>query len=318
MNGPPPTPAATWRLASSPIPFVHVCGVNQRPRASARLRDGSRPRHPAGEDHVRLVGRRTRRRRARPSISANVRVISPPAMRDPEPGRAERREPRQVRPSSGSSTHRTSQLGERAAIDGRAASGRSTVAMSPAIRQPWLRSTMIAIVSPTASRVAATAAMPVVEPARVDPDLERPEAFVAEAAAPTRPAPSAGSSNAARGVGREPVRRAAEERRRPGRPRPGRRCPRAPTSSGQYRPAWKSIVSRTRTWRAIASGSWPMNRCSNGLEPVHRVARADPDHALVGLDADDRDRERRARDRVPGGVERRVQRDPEPVEPDAR
>ena len=31
---------------------------------------------------------------------------------------------------------------------------------SPAIRQPWLRSTMIAIVSPTASRVARTAARP--------------------------------------------------------------------------------------------------------------------------------------------------------------
>ena len=27
------------------------------------------------------------------------------------------------------------------------------------------------------------------------------------------------------------------------------------TSSGQYRPAWKSIVSIARTWRAMASGS---------------------------------------------------------------
>ncbi len=38
-------------------------------------------------------------------------------------------------------------------------------------------------------------------------------------------------------------------------------------SSGQYRPAWKSIVSSTRTWRAIASGSCAMNRCSNASNP---------------------------------------------------
>ncbi len=35
MNGPPPTPQQTWRLASSPIPLVHVWGVNQRLRRSA-------------------------------------------------------------------------------------------------------------------------------------------------------------------------------------------------------------------------------------------------------------------------------------------
>src|SRR5689334_2951527 len=39
------------------------------------------------------------------------------------------------------------------------------------------------------------------------------------------------------------------------------------TSSGQYRPAWKSIVSRARTWRAIASGSRPMNRCAKASNP---------------------------------------------------
>src|SRR4051794_10532072 len=38
-------------------------------------------------------------------------------------------------------------------------------------------------------------------------------------------------------------------------------------SSGQYRPAWKSIVSRTRTCRAMASGSWPMKRCSKASKP---------------------------------------------------
>ena len=48
------------------------------------------------------------------------------------------------------------------------------------------------------------------------------------------------------------------------------------------------------------------------LEAVHRVARADPDDPLVGLDPDDRRRERRPRDGVPGGRERRVERDHEP------
>ena len=38
-----------------------------------------------------------------------------------------------------------------------------------------------------------------------------------------------------------------------------------------------------------------------GLEAVHRVARSDADDALVGLDPDDRRRERAARERVPGG-----------------
>ena len=42
-----------------------------------------------------------------------------------------------------------------------------------------------------------------------------------------------------------------------------------------------------------------------GLEAVHRVARADAHDALVGLDADDRRREARAGDRVPGRGERR-------------
>ena len=44
------------------------------------------------------------------------------------------------------------------------------------------------------------------------------------------------------------------------------------------------------------------------VEAIHRVARADPHDALVGLDPDDRGREGPARDRVPRGREGRVQR----------
>ena len=52
------------------------------------------------------------------------------------------------------------------------------------------------------------------------------------------------------------------------------------------------------------------------LEAVHRVARPDADHALVGLDADDRDREGPCAARVPGRRERRLERDTQALEPD--
>jgi hypothetical protein len=55
-----------------------------------------------------------------------------------------------------------------------------------------------------------------------------------------------------------------------------------------------------------------------GLEAGHRVARADPDDTLVGLDPDDRRGERPTRLRVPRRRERRLERDRQPVEPDAR
>src|SRR5690606_20082983 len=51
-------------------------------------------------------------------------------------------------------------------------------------------------------------------------------------------------------------------------------------------------------------------------EPVHRVARADADDALVGLDTDEGGGERAARDRVPGGGERRVEGQLEPGDAD--
>ncbi len=54
-----------------------------------------------------------------------------------------------------------------------------------------------------------------------------------------------------------------------------------------------------------------------GLEAVHRVARSDPDDALVGLDPDDRRRERAAWNGVPGGRERRVEGQDQTVQADA-
>ena len=51
-------------------------------------------------------------------------------------------------------------------------------------------------------------------------------------------------------------------------------------------------------------------------EPVHRVAGADAHDALVGLDADDRRRERSSRNRVPRRVEGRIQRLDDAVQAD--
>jgi hypothetical protein len=55
-----------------------------------------------------------------------------------------------------------------------------------------------------------------------------------------------------------------------------------------------------------------------GVEAVHRVAGADPDDTLVGLDPDDRRGEGSTWLGVPRRGERRVERDRQPVEPDAR
>ena len=52
------------------------------------------------------------------------------------------------------------------------------------------------------------------------------------------------------------------------------------------------------------------------LEAGHRVAGADPGQALVGFDADDRRVELAPRIGVPGGVEGRVEWQPQPLHPD--
>ena len=61
---------------------------------------------------------------------------------------------------------------------------------------------MISIESPTAWRVAATAARPSSEPARIDPDLERAEPLVAQAQRGLG-AGGRGQEHPARGVGRD-------------------------------------------------------------------------------------------------------------------
>ena len=173
--------------------------------------------------------------------------------------------PRRSVPASGSSSHSTSYAASRTAICAgrdRVQRRRGVAGHPPALVE----------VDHDRHRIADRVARrghrreTLLEPVRVDPDLERPEALVAAGAAPIRPA--------------RPAAAATRTRRRPGCPSsapPNSVATGSPatlpmtshsaTSSGQYRPAWKSIVSSVRTWRAMASGSCPTNRCSNASKP---------------------------------------------------
>ena len=60
----------------------------------------------------------------------------------------------------------------------------------------------------------------------------------------------------------------------------------------------------------------PDEEVLEGVEAIHRVAGAGTDHSLIGFDTDDGRRKRPTRNRVPGGVERRIERLDEAIEPD--
>ena len=148
---------------------------------------------------------------------------------------------------------------------------------------------MIAIESPTASRVGGHRGQTLLEPARVDPDLERAEALVAE---PQRRLGPGGrrQQHPARGVGRDAVGGPAEQRR-DGQPGdladdvPQGRLERPVPAGVEVDRLEDPDVAGDRQ-RVLAD-----EQVLERLEPVHRVARADPDDALVGLDPDDRRRE---------------------------
>ena len=293
------------------MPFVQVCGVNQRFRArpsSAIVRARSMP---AASDDVRLVDVEGVRVEGGEDLGERPRHL---AAGDPDAGRrgAQRRQPAQVRAVERLLHPQDAELGEPCGDLAGPRPGRGRRDVSPAIRQPWLRSTMIAIESPTAARVALTAASP--------SSRRRGSTRIFIARKPSsrsRSADSAraagASSIAARRVGGDAVGAPRRTASRPAARRPCRARSQRAASSGQYRPAWKSIVSRTRTWRAIASGSWPMNRCSKASKPSIVSPEPMPVDALVGLDAHDRRRERPAAAPGPSRLERRVERHDEPL-----
>ena len=59
-----------------------------------------------------------------------------------------------------------------------------------------------------------------------------------------------------------------------------------------------------------------MNRCSKASKPSIVSPDPMPTNALVGLDTHDRRRERAPRNGIPGGIERRIERLDEAIEPD--
>ena len=208
-NGPPPTPAATCRLASTPIPFVQVCGREPAVARQRQLADRPGTEHP-GQDDVGLVDVK------RVRLDGGQRLGERPghlAARDPDPGRrrAQRSQPAQVR--AGQRLLEPEDAVTRPGVPrsrGRRPD-RATADRSPAIRQPWLRSTMIAIESPTAARVAVTAARPSSRRRGSIRILSAREALLAQADG--RLGTLRGrQQHPARGVGGDGVRGAAEER----------------------------------------------------------------------------------------------------------
>ena len=175
---------------------------------------------------------------------------------------------------------------------------------------------MMAIVSPTASRVARTAATPSSSrrgSTRIF-SARYPSSRIARARSARSPA---GTQRSARGIGGDPIQGAPEKRRdrQPGdlaRDVPERDLEGPVPPGVEVDRLEGPDVARDREWVL------PEEQVLEGLEAVHRVARPDAGDALVGLDPDDRDRERGPRVGVPGCRERRIERHAEPIDADRR
>ena len=144
--------------------------------------------------------------------------------------------------------------------------------------------------------------------ARIDPDLQRAEALLAQAQRGLG-ARGGRQQRSARGVGRDPVGRPAEQRR----DRQSGDLPGDVPQADLERPVAAGVeVDRLEDADVAGDGQRVLadEQVLVRLEAVHRVARADADHALVGLDAHERDREEPPRLGVPGGRERRLERAP--------
>ncbi len=155
---------------------------------------------------------------------------------------------------------------------------------------------------------------PFLEPARVDADLEGSEPLLAQPQGGFGPF-WCGHQHPAGGVRRQRVGRAAEQR--------GDRQPRdlaRDVPQGRLERPVPTCVEVDR----LEDSDVPSDReriltdeeVLEGFETVHRVARADADDALVGLDADDRHRERGSRHGVPRRREGRIEGHAEALETD--
>src|SRR5215472_2732485 len=201
-------------------------------------------------------------------------------MRTPVSARS-RANPATSAPGSGSSTHSTPSSPSSSTVR-RAEAGSSAGSMSPGIRQAWLRSTMMSIESPTASRTARTVATPTARSSLTNRILSARNPCSRSASAD-----SARADDVPEGRLEWPVAAGVEAD-----------GIQAPNVAGDLERIFTEEEPRVR------------------LEAVHGVARAQSHQALVGLDANDRGVEARAGNRVPRGPERRIQRQPQALELD--
>ncbi len=185
---------------------------------------------------------------------------------------------------------------------------------SPAIRQDWLRSTSTVKSSPSASRTPRTAASPSSMRSRAIRILvaRKPSSRAGQ----RRVDPLLRALELAGGhVRGQPGRLAAEQG---GHRQPGHLAGDVP-QRGLQRPVPPG-VEVDRLQRPHVPGD-PQRIVTDEqvgvrLEAGHRVARPDTGQAGVGLDPYQGGVEPLPRHRVPRGPERRVERQPEPVEPD--
>ncbi len=155
---------------------------------------------------------------------------------------------------------------------------------------------------------------PVLEPPRIDPDLQGPEALLAQ---PQRGL-GAGSSRQQRttgGVRRDSIESAAEHLRDGHALDLARDVPQGdlerPVPSGMEVDRLEDPDMAVDRERVL-----PDEQVLECLEAVHRVARPDADDALVGLDPYQGRGERPTGNGIPGGVERRIEGLDETIEPD--
>ena len=291
-------------------------GVRREPAVPREgdLGDGPRPEHAGGEDHVRLVDVERVRVEGGELLGEGARHLAARDA-DPEAGSAQPRQPAQVGAGQRLLHPQHVQLGQ---------PGRDPPRRGRVQRRARVARHPPALVQVDHDRHGVTDRLArggdrgqaVVEAARVDPDLEGAEPFVAEPERRRRPLVGR-QEHPARGVGRDPVAGPAEERRHR---EAGDLAGDVP--QGRLEGPIAAGVEVDGLERADVPGDGQRvladEQVLEGLEPVHGVAGADPDHALVGLDPDDRDREDGPWHRVPGRREWRVERDPQPVEPDRR
>ena len=124
---------------------------------------------------------------------------------------------------------------------------------------------MISRLSPAAARTAATAASPAAGSRRSIRSLtaRNPASCAASAASARACGARASPNDAYAGIrAAAPPNSAAT-----GCPAAWPMMSHSAASSGQYRPAWKLMVSRTRTCLAICRGSWPTNRSAYVSKP---------------------------------------------------